>query len=240
MPLHESDSIILKTYRLAEADRIVVFFSRDHGKLRGVANGVGKPGSRFGASLEPLAHSRVTFFQKENQELVRIRSTELIDSPMRLLEDYDRAVAASQVADMVDRFLPDRDAQDAVFRLFRLTRRSLIQGLPLELVRGYFQTWMLRLAGVLPDMFECSACRRRLAPGDARVLMPGLTRVACQQCGRGEGTQVPPPAVDALRWMMTHTLDARDGPALPAAPDAGGVRHVLQLNKLWMDRFLER
>ncbi len=240
MPLHESDSIILKTYPLAEADRIVVFFTRDHGKLRGVANGVGKPGSRFGASLEPLAHSRVAFFQKENQELVRIRSTELIDSPMKLLEDYDRAVAASQVADLVDRFLPDRDAQDAVFRLFRLTRRSLIRGLPLELVRGYFQTWMLRFAGVLPDMFECSACRRRLAPGDARVLMPGLTHVACGPCGRGEGTEVPPPAVDAMRWMMTHTLDAGSAPALAETPDAGGLRHVLQLNKLWMDRYLER
>ena len=61
MPLHQSDSIILKTYPLGEADRIVVFFSRDHGKVRGVANGARRMKNRFGASLEPLAHSRIMF-----------------------------------------------------------------------------------------------------------------------------------------------------------------------------------
>src|SRR6059036_2501698 len=72
MPLHESDSIILKTYPLGEADRIVAFFSRDHGKVRGVANGARRMKNRFGASLEPLAHSRIQFFEKENRDLVRM------------------------------------------------------------------------------------------------------------------------------------------------------------------------
>ena len=128
MPLHESDSIILKTYPLAEADRIVVFFSREYGKVRGVANGARRMKSRFGASLEPLAQSRLTFFRKENRDLVRIRSSELIDSPMKLFEDYDRAILASHVADLVDRFLPDHEVQDAVFRLFSLARRALVTG----------------------------------------------------------------------------------------------------------------
>ena len=76
MPLHQSDSIILKTYPLGEADRIVAFFSRDHGKMRGVANGARRMKNRFGASLEPLAHSRIQFFEKENRDLVRIQSAE--------------------------------------------------------------------------------------------------------------------------------------------------------------------
>ena len=92
MPLHESDSIILKTYPLGEADRIVAFFSRDYGKLRGVANGARRMKNRFGASLEPLAHARIQFFEKENRELVRIQLAELVDSPMKVFEDYDRAV----------------------------------------------------------------------------------------------------------------------------------------------------
>jgi DNA repair protein RecO (recombination protein O) len=239
MPLHESDSIILKTYPLAEADRIVVFFSRDYGKLRGVANGVRRMKSRFGASLEPMAHSRVTFFQKETQELVRIRSTELIDSPMKLVEDYDRAMLASHIADLVDRFLPDHDTQDAVFRLFCLTRQSLIQGVGLDLVRCYFEVWMLRLAGVLPDMFVCSGCNRWLDATEERILLSGLMRVACRKCGHDEGTEVPLPAVHALSWVISNKLDAEsdlDG----ALPSAGGLQHVLQLNKLWMDRFFER
>ncbi len=159
MPLHESDSIILKTYPLAEADRIVVFFSRDYGKIRGVANGVRRMKSRFGASLEPLALSRVTFFQKETIELVRIRSCELIDSPMKLFEDYDRAMMASHVADLVDRFLPEHEVQDAVFRLFGLVRQSLKVDCPLDLTRCYFEVWMLRLAGVSPISLDVRSVR---------------------------------------------------------------------------------
>ncbi len=235
MPLHESDSIILKTYPLAEADRIVVFFSRDYGKIRGVANGVRRLKSRFGASLEPLALSKVTFFQKETVELVRIRSSELIDSPMKLFEDYDRAMLASHVADLVDRFLPDHEIQDAVFRLFGLARRSLVTDCPLDLTRCYFEVWMLRLAGVFPDFFRCSVCAKHLAADETRVFLPGLTRMACHSCGDGRGTEVPPDTVAALYWIMTQPLNTEDD-----RPGVEGLGHLGQLNKIWIERYFER
>src|SRR5437870_12907428 len=103
MPQQESDSIILKTYPLGEADRIVAFFSRDHGKMRGVANGARKMKNRFGASLEPLAHSRIQFFERENRDLVRIQSAAILDSPMKLFEDYDRPVCAGRLFGLFDR-----------------------------------------------------------------------------------------------------------------------------------------
>ncbi len=235
MPLHESESIILKTYPLAEADRIVVFFSRDYGKIRGVANGVRRMKSRFGASLEPLSLSRVSFFQKETLELVRIRSSELIDSPMKLFEDYDRAMLASHLADLVDRFLPDHEVQDAVFRLFGLARGSLMTVCSLDLTRCYFEVWMLRLAGVFPDFFRCSICAKQLGTGEARVFQPGLTRMACRSCGDGRGTEVPPDTVDAVYWIMTESLHAETLP-----PSVAGLEHMHQLNKLWIEQYFER
>src|SRR5438094_8265091 len=117
MALHQSDSIILKTYPLGEADRIVAFFSRDFGKLRGVANGARKMKNRFGASLEPLAHSRIQFFEKENRDLVRIQSADLLDSPMKLFEDYDRAVCAGHLVELVDRVFRVHYPQAEVSRL---------------------------------------------------------------------------------------------------------------------------
>src|SRR4026207_1304241 len=117
MPLHQSDSIILKTYPLGEADTIAVFFSRDPGKVRGVANGARRMKNRFGASLEPLAHSRIMFQEKENRDLVRVQSADLLHSPMKLFEDYDRAVFAGHIIDLVDRFMPEHEPQDAAFRL---------------------------------------------------------------------------------------------------------------------------
>jgi DNA repair protein RecO (recombination protein O) len=236
MPLYESDSIILKTYPLAEADRIIVFFSRDYGKLRGVANGVKRTTSRFGASLEPLARSKVTFFQKENLELVRIRSSELISSPMKLFEDYDRAILAAHVADLVDRFLPDHEVHDAVFRLFSLARTKLVGGCPLDVVKCYFEVWMLRLAGVLPDMFTCSLCRRKLQRDESRRLLPGLTTLACDGCGAGKGTEVPTGTIAAFGWIMTTALDLDTS----CCPETDSLNHIQQLNKVWMDRYFER
>ena len=154
MPLHQSDSIILKTYPLGEADRIVVFFSRDFGKVRGVANGARRMKNRFGASLEPLAHSRLMFFEKENRELVRIQSAELLDSPMGLFADYDRAVFAAQLVELLDKFLPEHEPHDAVYRLARMTLEAIERNCPLNAAACYFEVWMLRLAGMFPDLFH--------------------------------------------------------------------------------------
>src|SRR5438094_2975801 len=182
MPLHESDSIILKTYPLGEADRIVAFFSRDYGKLRGVANGARRMKNRFGASLEPLAHARIQFFEKENRELVRIQSAELLDSPMKLFEDYDRAVCAAHLVELVDRFLPEHEPQDAVYRLVRMTIRALEQGCPIDFADCYFEVWMLRLAGVFPDFFTCSMCANSLDGETERFLAAGLQKTVCKTC----------------------------------------------------------
>src|SRR5215813_896596 len=153
MPLLQSDAIILKTYPLGEADRIVAFFSRDHGKIRGVANGARRMKNRFGASLEPLAHSRIQFFERENRDLVRIQSAEILDSPMNLFSDYDRAVLAGQLVHLIDHFLPEHEPQDSVFRLVRMTLQALERSCPLDLAACYFEVWMLRLAGIFPDLF---------------------------------------------------------------------------------------
>src|SRR5919198_6353624 len=179
MALYQSDSIILKTYPLGEADRIVAFFSRDHGKLRGVANGARKMKNRFGASLEPLAHSRIQFLEKENRDLVRIQSADLLDSPMKLFQDYDRAVCAGRLVELVDRFLPEHEPQDAVFRLVRMTVCALESGCSIDFAACYFEVWMLRLAGVFPDLFVCSICSKVLQSDEERFLAQGLQAVIC-------------------------------------------------------------
>jgi DNA repair protein RecO (recombination protein O) len=234
MALHQSDSIILKTYPLGEADRIVVFFSRDFGKLRGVANGARKMKNRFGASLEPLAHSRILFFERENRDLVRIQSAELLDSPMKLFQDYDRAVCAGRVVELVDRFLPEHEPQDPVFRLVRMTVGALGQGCPLEFAACYFEVWMLRLAGVLPDLFVCSACSRRLQAEDARFLAPGLQAVICGDCDHGSATGVLAEVVELVYRILKTPLTADSAVADRA------VRNLHELNQYWIRHYSER
>jgi DNA repair protein RecO (recombination protein O) len=234
MALHQSDSIILKTYPLGEADRIVAFFSRDFGKLRGVANGARKMKNRFGASLEPLAHSRIQFFEKENRDLVRIQSAEILDSPMKLFEDYDRAVCAARLIELVDRFLPEREPQDAVFRLVRMTVRALEQGCPIEFAGCYFEVWMLRLAGVFPDLFVCSACSKNLQADDARSMAPGLQAVVCNDCDHRSATGILAEVVDLVYRILKSPLDANGGGADRA------LRNLHELNQYWIRHYSER
>ena len=234
MALQQSDSIILKTYPLGEADRIVAFFSRDHGKLRGVANGARRMKNRFGASLEPLAHSRIHFFEKENRDLVRIQSADLLNSPMKLFQDYDRAVCAGRLVELVERFLPEREPQDAVFRLVRMTVQALELGCALDFAACYFEVWMLRLSGVLPDLFVCSVCARGIESGDQRFLAAGLQAVICKDCNHGSTNGILDEVIDLAWRILKNPLDGAAGGTERA------LRNLHELNDYWIRHYLER
>src|SRR5215475_13736786 len=85
MPVYEAEALILRTYKLGEADRIVVFLTRDRGKKRGVAKGARRPRSRFAAALEPMTEARVAYFERERRELVGLNYAEPVRSPMALV-----------------------------------------------------------------------------------------------------------------------------------------------------------
>ena len=152
MALKESEAIVLRTYPLRESDLLVTLFTRLEGKVKGVARSAKKSKRRFGGALEPLTYVRAFYDDRERQELVRLDSCEVIESPMASEIGYPRAVALGHVAELVDELLPDREASDAVFRL----TLSVLQEL-----RGP-ALWMPRLMGFLPELSECAVCGRSL------------------------------------------------------------------------------
>jgi hypothetical protein len=85
VPLYTADALVLRTYKLGEADRIVVFLTRDRGKKRGVAKGARRPRSRFAGALEPMTEVRMAYFEKERRELVGLNYAETLRSPLALV-----------------------------------------------------------------------------------------------------------------------------------------------------------
>jgi hypothetical protein len=85
VPLYTADALILRTYALGEADRIVVFLTRDRGKKRGVAKSARRPRSRFTGALEPLSEVRVAYFESERRELVGLNYADTVRSPLSLV-----------------------------------------------------------------------------------------------------------------------------------------------------------
>lgn len=155
--LKQSEAIVLRTYPMREADLLVTLFTRLEGKVKGVARAAKKSRRRFGGALEPLTHVRVHYEDRERHELTRLDSCDVLDSPLSSEVDYSRALALGHVAEVIDDLLPDREPNDAVFRLALAVLGSLAPDaiwMPLT----YFDLWMVRLAGFLPDLMHCVVC----------------------------------------------------------------------------------
>jgi len=159
MALKESEAIVLRTYPLRESDLLVTLFTRLEGKVRGVARAAMKSRRRFGGALEPLTYVRAFYDDRERQELARLDSCEVIESPLASEVSYPRAAALAHVAELLDELMPDREASDAVFRLSLAVLQEL-RGGTLWMPLTYFELWMTRLMGFLPEFSECAVCGR--------------------------------------------------------------------------------
>ncbi len=117
MSVLTSEAVVLRTWPVHEADLIVSFFTRDYGRMRGVAKAALKSRKRFGGALEPMTLARAWFAEKPRQELVRLDQLEILRSPLSAPVDQTRMAVLSFYAEVIDEALPERDPQDAVFRL---------------------------------------------------------------------------------------------------------------------------
>jgi len=147
-----SESFILQTYPFREADLVVSFFTRDQGKLRGVARRARRPKSSFGSGLERLSHTVVSYFQKENRELVSLNSCELVHSQFTLASNYESSVALDYLAEVTEQLLPPNETNERHFRLLIAVLDFLRSGGAPFAAVTYFALWSVRLAGLLPDL----------------------------------------------------------------------------------------
>lgn len=182
MPQFESESLVLRSYNLAEADRIVVFFTRDHGIVRGVAKGAKRLKSRFGSTLEPFSNIDLTFFQKDDRELVSIQQVELNRSFFDAASDPEFLNTFSYIADLLMAFMPPHDPSEKAFRMTKACLETPLNGAgDLAAVRLYFELWLLRLGGYLPDWASCGDCGRILDVAETVVLTPDF-HLTCAGC----------------------------------------------------------
>jgi DNA repair protein RecO (recombination protein O) len=185
--LVETDSIILKTYNLAEADKIVVFLTEEHGIVRGVAKGAKRLKSRFGSGVEPFTVVRLTYKQKENIELVGIEKTELISSYFASAGEPNFLETFSQLGELLITFSPPHDPSPNLYRMFRacLKAASADPG-SLPALSVYAEIWLLRLAGYLPVWERCDRCKRAFNDSDLATVSSNFY-LHCSNCVRHMG-----------------------------------------------------
>jgi DNA repair protein RecO (recombination protein O) len=168
MPAYTTDALILRTYKLGESDRIVVFLTRDRGKKRGVARNARQSRRRFGAGLEPLTVGRVGYVERERRELVHLQYVEPLRSPMAAVDGAALGYA-EYFAELIDEWAPEADPNETLFRLGASMVEAMAAGIAIEPLARYFEYWLLRLQGV----YEADA---RLSPAARAFLAAARER----------------------------------------------------------------
>ncbi len=188
MGLVNTDAIVLRSYNLAEADRIVLCLTRSAGLVRAVAKGARRMKSRFGAALEPFTFIKLDFYEKENRELVTISQAEILKSNFDLAAHPDSTDALAYIAELVSEFAPPHEANDKLYRMVKACIDALAS-LPdrPNLVVRYFEVWLLRLAGLFPDLRDCAQCNKRLVE-DELVYVDSQAWPRCYACSHGMGS----------------------------------------------------
>jgi DNA repair protein RecO (recombination protein O) len=170
MPLYTADALILRTYKLGESDRIVVFLTRDRGKKRGVAKNARQSRRRFGGALEPMTCGRVGYMERERRDLVALNYVEVTRSPLSAM-DGEALGYVSYFAELIDEWAQEADPNETLYRLGASMVDAIAAGVPIEPLARYFEHWLLRLQGVYePDDRLSDEARSFLA--SARTCSP--------------------------------------------------------------------
>jgi len=170
MPRYTTEALILRTYKLGESDRIVVFLTRDRGKKRGVAKNARQSRRRFGGALEPMTRGRVAYAEREGRELVFLDYVEPARSPLSA-SGAEALGYVSYFAELIDAWAQDADPNEPLFRLGASVVDALVADVPAEPLARYFEYWLLRLQGVYrPDPQASEEAQRFLA--EARTSSP--------------------------------------------------------------------
>jgi DNA repair protein RecO (recombination protein O) len=193
MSLVDTEGLILKTYSLAEADKIVVMLTQNEGLVRGVAKGAKRLKSRFGGGLEPFSIINISYFQKEERELVSIGQVELVKSYFESASDPQFLQKFAYLVEILIDFTPPHDPNTNLYRMAKTCLETAAQNpQTLESIALYFELWILRLGGYLPDWYKCDDCKQEIKPESTTGLQINF-HLLCQQCQKSRSNWIVSP-----------------------------------------------
>jgi len=235
MPARETEAIILKTFPLGEADRLVSFLGRSSGRMRGVAAGARRLKNRYGSTLELLSHAQLWYIERETRDLVRIQQAELLESFYKAQSDYGLSTGLALISEIAEQVLPEHEVSEAMFRLILLTVREIERRNNGALPLSYFSFWTVRLAGWLPRFNACAICGKLFGkqPAYQAATHPGLL---CEEHRRSGMKPVSFEGRELAERFAGESLDRFDA-AIETAPE---VKELREAGLNWIEHHTER
>jgi DNA repair protein RecO (recombination protein O) len=235
MPARETEAIILKTFPLGEADRVVSFLGRASGRLRGVAAGARRLKNRFGSTLEILSHAQIWYVERETRDLVRIQQAELLESFHKAQSDYRLSTSFAVISEIAELVLPEHEVSEAMFRLILLAAREIERTGDWQLPLSYFAFWTVRLGGWLPRFDRCASCQA-VFDADAAFYDAHHAGLYCGRCRRPGMKPLHREGRELAERFTGEKLD-RIAFEKPMQPAAGELRAAALA---WIELNLER
>jgi DNA repair protein RecO (recombination protein O) len=244
---HHDEAIVLRTWPFLEADLLVSLFTRERGKVKGVARHAMRSSRRFGGALEAATQVMAHYTERPREDLVRMDSFEIVWSPLTAPVDALRAAGLQLVVEVIDEAMPELAAEDNVFRLAVAVLRGMQgsgireqgsedQGTGVWVGVTYFCVWMARLMGWWPELAHCAACGEDLSGQDV-WWSPVADGVTCADDRRPQSRRVSAAPVSESYRMAKTSLEqfmAEVGPGRELYLDLGVFAVAL------LERHLER
>jgi DNA repair protein RecO (recombination protein O) len=228
--LYRDTGVVLRTYKLRESDRIVVFHTAEHGKVRAVAKGVRKTRSKFGARLEPMSHVHLLLYR--GRELDIVSQAEAVEPLAPMLSSLDRASQGLAVIEAVDQLSLEREPNLALYRMVVGVLRTIATSpSPLNVAAFYWK--LLANEGMRPELDRCLRCGEE-GPGVQFVAFDlNEGGVLCRNCRSGQS--ISPAALGILRDILGGQL----GKAL-ATEESPATHEVSSLATRALEFHIER
>lgn len=229
------EAVVLRHSDWGEADRYLVLFSREGGKLRAVAKGARKLASRKAGHLEPF--TCVTLMLARGHDFWIVTQAQTVEAYLPLRDDLARTGYAAYVVELLDRFSYEEGENQSLYRLLRDTLQRLAEETDLPPVVRYYEVRLLDLAGFRPELFHCVGCGKKIQPID-QFFSAGEGGVMCPQCGP-KARHARPVSMTALKYLRHYQRSTYSEAKRAGLPQ--GVRGELEaLMQYYLTYLLEQ
>ena len=223
MALRKTQAVVIGRMALGESDRLVTFYAREFGKVRGVAKAARRPRSRFGGGLELFTQGQLLFFETERSDLARVDAFDIVHPFQPVREDLERLTHGSWVVECLGRLSADRDPNRALYGLLLRTLRALEGSARPERAAFGFALRAVDLLGHRLRLDRCLGCGKpspfRGGSGRLDFTAGGLVCEPCASYG-SDGIDLSGAAVGGLRKLRTLSWDEVLEASLPPSLEA--------------------
>jgi DNA repair protein RecO (recombination protein O) len=209
----KTEAVVLKSMRYRDTSKIVTFYTREFGKITGIAKGARAPKNKYGASLEPMTYVSLLFYKKENRELHLISQCEIIRLFTHLHSDLEKITVGLGMVELVNSAMHSEERNERVFRLLVDAICELDRATKnLRNVFYHFRLHLLGYMGFKPNFDTCTRCGRRLGLQGKEVerfhFDPRGGGFLCRECAglHPQKIRVTAETVNALKEMSHVSL----------------------------------